>query len=559
MQRIATGCIDDDTPFALVAGGARGQIVTAVSRRAFHDGIHTGMALADARAILPTLRSRPAEPMRDSALLMNLARWSGRYGPARNSDGPDGLWIDTTGVAHLFASGGPASPMGFTGNEASDRTNQRASNKAGGEAPDEAAERALLDDLVNRLAASGLTARAGLADTLGAAHALARYATTTEPATIAPPGTGKAALARLPVEALRLSPPSILLLRRLGLARIGDLYGLPRAALERRFRDATLAARVLTRLDQALGLLAEPCRPITEPPPLSVRRTYAEPLIVSVAIETQVKDLTEDLARRLHAVGQGVRRLALSLYRTDASVTGIGAGTSSACRDPQHLYDLLAVKLTDVDAGFGIDTLVLDAVQIECLDAAQATFATNGTHPCDDTGDPGILIDRLSNRLGPAKVVRLTACASHLPERATAALPALHTALPGTRGGIDGIVHREARRRGAPRPPFLLARPEPIGVLAEIPEGAPARFTWRRRPRRIIRSEGPERIAAEWWLPLQGTSYPPQSGAVRDYYRLEDEAGGRYWVFRLGRYDTQNEIETENEAPPGWYMHGLFP
>ncbi len=543
MQRTEPGAIADDKPFVLVASEARGQVITAVNGPAWRDGIRVGMALADARAMLPGLRSRAAEPARDQALLLQLARWAGRYGPNRNVENMDGLWIDSTGVAHLFApkvSDILSDTVGTTGATVSDQRSDTSSS----------AETALLADLVRRLTASGLTVRAGLADTLGAAHALARFvpAAAGKSCAIAQPGETRAALAPLPVEALRLTPDAVLLLRRLGLGRIGDLYGLPRAALERRFRDRTIAARVLTRLDQALGISAEPCRPLTEPPALSVRRIYAEPLIVSVAIEAEVQGLATDLAERLAAAGQGVRRLALSLYRTDASVATVTAGTSQASRDPRHLFGLIAVKLAGIDAGFGIDAIVLDAESIERLGAEQQALASALGR--DGAVATGVLIDRLANRLGASRVLTLERQASHQPERSVVTIPALASG-DRRRAQLEEPLFAHGR---APRPPFLLPRPEAISVIAEVPEGAPARFTWRRLARAVIKAEGPERIAPEWWRTLHGANLAPIARRVRDYYRLEDEAGGRYWVFRLGLY--QQEAE---DGAPAWYMHGLFP
>lgn len=535
MARLAPADCSDDVPLALIASEVRGQIVTAVNGGAYREGIRAGMALADARAILPGLATRMAEPGHDRTLLRRLTRWAGRYGPGRNCDGDDGLWVDITGVAHLFV---PRSSRPHPAPRPSYE--------------DAAGETALLRDIVGRLGAAGLTARAGLADTLGAAHALARFASLGEGGkgartAVAPPGETRAALAMLPVDALRLEPATLTLLKRLGLRRIGDLYGLPRAALERRFRDASIATRVLARLDQALGISAEPRRPLVEAPAFSVRRSFAEPLIVSEAIEAEVKAMTAGLVRHLTAAGQGVRRILLSLYRTDASVAVIAAGTSRASRDPVHLLGLLAVKLAGVDAGFGIDVLTLDAMRVERLDAIQAGLdATAGAGALTTAGRTSVLIDRLANRLGPGKVLRLEPRASHVPERSAAAIPALYADEP--RPPASPLVSR------APRPPFLLSKPEPISVVAEIPEGAPARFVWRRLARRIVKAEGPERIEPEWWRPLRGVEMTPMTASVRDYYRLEDEGGGGYWVFRLGLYRDEDAA-----AMPGWYMHGLFP
>ncbi len=222
-----------DRPLALVAHGAHGLEITAPNEAARALRVRGGAGLADTRAALPGLITLPADHAGDREDLVRLAHWCGRYGPARHVDGEDGLWIDITGVAHLFAT-----------------------------EPDDDGERALLADLAARFFRLGLTVRAACADTLGAAHALARFATPPgDTCVIAPPGGVSDALAPLPVAALRIDADAIRLLERLGLRRIGQLYGLPRAALERRFRalnrrdepGAATIATVLLRLDQALG------------------------------------------------------------------------------------------------------------------------------------------------------------------------------------------------------------------------------------------------------------------------------------------------------------------
>ena len=419
-----------------------------------------GQALADARAGLPALLSRPAELRRDRMALLRLARWCGRYGPNRHADGEDGLWIEVTGVAHLY----------------------------GGEAR-------LLEDLCAKLARFQLTARAALADTLGAAHALARFAPST--ASIAPPGETEAQLARLPIEALRLEAQTVLLLRRLGLKRIGQLYALPRAALQRRFRSADAAEAVLCRLDQALGVRSEPRRPLAEPPALFVERPFADPLISPEGLAAETARLCAELCRSLDARNLGARRICLQLYRADGTVAEARAGLSFPCRSPEHLMALLQEKLPHLDAGFGIDALVLSALHVERRGAEQTALGPR-LGPAT-AGDAARLVDRLANRLGADRVLRLEPRASHIPERAEALRPALNALR--MRHDADSLP-----RGRASRPPFLLSAPEPIDVIAEVPEGPPARFTWRRVERRVARAQGPERVAPEWWREIGARS-----------------------------------------------------
>jgi protein ImuB len=497
LARAAPQAVPKDACLALVETGSHGIRITAVTRRAAEEGVRIGQSLADARAALPALLSRPAEPHRDARALLKLARWCGRYGPNRNVEGADGLWVDITGVAHLY----------------------------GGEA-------CLLDDLLARLTRFGLTARAGLADTPGAAHALARYAAS--PA-VAPAGTTQKHIAPLPVEALRLSPDTVLLLKRLGLRRVGQLFSLPRSALQRRFRSAAAAEAVLRRLDQALGIAPEPSPPLLEPPVLFMQRAFPEPLISTAGLEAETGRLSDELCAVLAARNLGTRRIMLSLYRADGTVAEVRAGLSVASRTPKHLTALVCEKLQNIDAGFGVDALVLAALQVEERAPAQTAL---GAGVAGKAG-PTELIDRLANRLGAARVTRIEPRASHVPERAEVRVSALADSAP--------LAERRLPLRALPsRPQFLLAPPEPIGVIAEIPEGPPARFTWRRVERRIVRAQGPERIAPEWWREI-GT----KKSRTRDYYRIEDEGGAAYWVFREGFY-------RGGEETPSWFMHGLF-
>jgi len=530
--------VPDDKPFALVAGGGNGIRISALNMQAAREGLRVGSSLADARAAVPSLVSHPAEPERDRQALHRLALWLGRYGPARNVEGCDGVWIDTTGVAHLF----------------------------GGEAK-------LLEDLVRRLSAFSITTRAGLAGTPGAAHALARFATERRAAVLAPDGEAAtaAALASLPIDALRLAPETAILLKRLGLARIGQLLDLPRTSLERRFsseassrrkvtqtkaKAKALAEAVLVRLDQALGRTGEPRAALGEPPVLSERRSWSEPLISSEALVCEIGGLAQDLSRSLKAAGLGARRIALHLYRADGSVAHAGAGLARASAEAEHFMRLLNEKLAALDAGFGIDVAVLDAVMAEPLDPEQATLGHGGQAPEQAIAS---LVDRLANRLGSKNVFRLAPHASHIPERAAV------RARPLTAG--PGLILAEARP--GERPFLLLSPPEPISVMAEVPDGPPMRFTWRRVAYAVTKAAGPERIAPEWWRhlaqPGEARSMPGDVGLegeiidpaarekTRDYYVAETEDGARFWMFREGFYGT-----ADAGGAPRWFLHGLF-
>ncbi|MGE5267278.1 MAG: DNA polymerase Y family protein [Deltaproteobacteria bacterium] len=537
LKRHRSGAVPDDKPFALVDGGAHGIHITAVNRRAAREGLRAGLSLADARAAVPILVSHPADTERDRRALERLALWLGRFGPHRNVEGTDGVWIDTTGVAHLFGS-----------------------------------ETELLEDLVQRLSAFGITARAGLAGTPGASYALARFATLRSRTILAPPGEDAtlAALSALPVDALRLSPDTVILLKRLGLARIGQLAELPRASLERRFqseassrsragqaRSKALADAVLVRLDQALGRTDEPRAGLGEPPVLSERRSWGEPLTSSEALVLEIRGLAEDLSRSLKTAGLGARRIALTLYRADGTVAHADAGLARASADASHFMRLLDEKLGTIDAGFGIDVAALDAVLVQSLDPEQTTLGRSGGVPEQAVA---ALVDRLANRLGAKNVFRLAPHASHIPERAAVRMaPLAPFAEPGT----------SFAQTPGERPLLLLSPPEPITVMAEVPDGPPLRFTWRRVVYAVARAAGPERIAPEWWRHLpnrDAKAEPPEDDGTggeiidlsqcertRDYYVAETGDGARFWMFREGFYGAADAA-----GAPRWFLHGLF-
>lgn len=527
LKRVMPAAVPADVPFVLVDLAKRGIVITAVNAVAARAGLEIGMALTDARALVPDLRARPAERVADTTALFKLIRWAGRYGPYRNTDGDDSLWVDVTGVAHLYGG-----------------------------------EDAMLEDLIRRLAAFGIPARVGLADTLGCAHALARFVASAErPWVLAPANASREVLANLPVAGLRLDAAAVVLLRRLGLRTIGQLYALPRESLARRFRSEDVAGVVLIRLDQALAVTAEPLRSLYTPPPCAVQRNFSEPLISSEAIENITGELCAELAAQLTERGLGARYISLLLYRADGTVGEVKAGMRSPCRDGRHMMGLLKEKLMAVDAGFGIDGLLLAAVNTDPLQSTQTGFAESEAL---ESYDPGPLIDRLSNRLGAHAVTRLAAQSSHIPERA-------EVRVAGIRPSGDTERKRSLTAskyeppwpygKGPRRPPFVLTRPEPIAVVAEVPDGPPARFTWRRVERRIARAEGPERIAPEWWRHLRTKDTPTQNPArPRDYFTIEDEQGAAYWVFRHGLYGGGDEdgCDDGHDDGPRWFLHGLF-
>ena len=482
------------------------------------EGVQVGQSLADARALYPALAIRQADPAQDLKALDALSAACERYTPWVAIDpfggglgnGVDsglsgaGLWLDITGCAHLFGG-----------------------------------EEALLDDLLHRLTKAGYHARAGLAATAGAAWALARFAAHNQnPGVILPAGQNiTAAIASLPMAGLRLDGDAVEGLERMGLRKIGDLYSVPRAPLSGRFGGS-----VLRRLDQALGALEETLSPRRPPPAFYSRLAFADPIGRREDIEAALARLLELLCADLEKSNQGARRLVLSLFRIDNTIVRVHAGTSRPNRDLAHLARLFQEELDKVDPGFGIDAVVLVATETNTL-AARQTGLNGGV---DDVTQENAakLVDRLAGRLGPGNITRLQPIASHLPERAnreTSASKALE----------DGDQDWKGPVRRPPRPLQLLTQPLPIDVMAPVPDGPPVLFRWRKRQHRVRAAEGPERITPEWWR-IEGDNRDtrPLSNDVRDYYRVEDEEGKRFWLYREGLY--------RPDLPPTWYIHGFF-
>jgi protein ImuB len=509
---LGTSAPADEPPFATVitAGGRR--LIAAVNPAASAAGLAPGMPLADALSFQPALATSSAEPEADAAALNRLAEWCGRYSPWTAPDGAGGVKIEIAGCAHLW----------------------------GGEAK-------LAADLARRLArplnaTGGITHRIAIAGTLGAAWALARFAAGAGQPALPEPGGERAALAPLPVEALRLDSMTAAGLRRVGLRRIAELYPMPRDALARRFGE-----QVARRLDQALGDLPEPLSPLGEAPTRRVRLSFAEPIADPADLFRAAERLTQDLVARLAREGLGARRLGLAFHRVDGRVEHIRLGTARPSRDPRHLAGLFAAQFETVDPGPGVEDMILAVFAAEQLPPEQIGFS-NGIEAT--AGGVAPLLDRIGARLGLAALSRIEPRESHLPERASVAVNIAAKPPPQPTPACGGGSSRSGRVGAIskpPRPVRLFAPPEPIEALWLLPDDPPFRFTWRRRPHRVRRAGGPERIAEEWWT--AGDSAPGLGGAVRDYYRVEDEAGRRFWLVRAG---------LPGGPPPRWFMHGVF-
>ncbi|SLN39002.1 DNA polymerase IV [Oceanibacterium hippocampi] len=483
--------------------------LAAVDAVAAGEGVGPGMTLADARAVLPSLRVAMADPVGDRAALEALADWCGRWSPWTATDGADGLVLEITGVAHLF----------------------------GGEEAFAALIAGTLDGL-------GLSARIAVADSPAAGWALARFADAGGRPLIVPAGEGAAALDPLPVAALRLEADTVAALDGLGLRTIGALAGLARGPLVHRFGPG-----VMRRLDRALAREDEPVTPRRPPAACRSRLAWPEPIGHLADIEAATGQLLDTLVDMLDRRGEGARRLELALYRVDGEVRRVTVGTSLPSRTSGHLMRLFRERIGDLDLGFGVETMILSCLVAAPLPPRQAALPADRAAGADPAARPGLtasaameslgeLVDRLENRLGPRRVVRARPFGSHLPERAVERVPALGEPFSGGVTWPGGIV----------RPLRLLPVPEPVEVEAAGPGAVPDFFRWRRIGYRVARAEGPERLGPEWWHEVAAQS--------RDYYRIEDLEGRRFWLFRQGLLRERGPAA--ERAGLDWFLHGLF-
>ena len=523
-------------PFAIVGDQNGAQVLTSLNIEAESAGLRLDQPLRDASAMCPNLLTQAADPLAEAAFLTVLRRWVAKFSPWVAEEPPASLVIDLTGCAHLF----------------------------GGEA-------ALLAQIEQDCTDLGLTMRAGIADTRGAAWALARYAgrqamptrngdaidqearatrsravkrrgwerggdapsSTVAPMAqgmIATPGHMRQVLGDLPLAALRLSADAIEGLNRLGLRRVRDIMDLPRAALARRFGTDTLR-----RLDQALGLEPEPVAPARAPLHFATRLTFPDPIGLTEDITAGLDRILPPLCDKLRASARGARRLRLEAYRSDGRVERVEVGLARPADRPDAIRPLILLKLDRIDPGFGIDCLRLEALETEPLHPVQhrGHGEASAAASARQTSDHALadLIGKLGARLGTEAVTRLHPGESHIPEKAAQTLAAAwsepHAApWPAPR---------------APRP-LTLFRPEAITAPEDDPT-PPARFRWRRRDLVTRVAAGPERIGPEWWL-----DDPDWRSGPRDYWRVEVEGGERLWLY----------YAHGGEMSGGWYCHGLF-
>jgi protein ImuB len=484
----------DSAPLVLSLKSANTRIVYAADDCAARAGLKAGMPLASARAMVNDLRIVEADVPADEAMLARIADWCDRFTPFVALDAPHGLLLDITGVSHLFGG-----------------------------------ETAMLKRIRESFRVQGFLAHGAIAGTATAARALARFAS----GAVAAPGAEGSATAPLPVAALDLGPADTLALNRAGLKTIAQVAARSRAELTARF-----GKEMVFKLDRARGRSEKPISPRRRLPDYSAEQRFAEPVTSEDFILDALQSLAASLCAVLEERGQGARALEASFFRTDGIVRRIGIETARPLRDAGVIAKLFHTRIgalhDELDPGFGFDLVRLAVPQAERLMPESVGLEARP----DDDREIAFLIDRLAARFGAHRVFAFQPQDTHIPEAAGVAVPAQHA--------DDTDLAWEPRLAGEPprRPLRLFARPEPIEALAEVPDGPPYRFRWRRVMHTVRLAEGPERIAMEWWA-----HQDPRP--TRDYFRVEDDAGRRFWLYRDGLYGRE-------QFAPKWYVHGLF-
>ena len=468
--------------------------ISACDRRAIKLGLRPGLTLADARARIPDLVALDAQPEADARFIQRLAAFCDRFTPLVALDPPHGLMLDITGCAHLFGG-----------------------------------EEGLVELIAGKMRAGRLGIRSAIAGTPEAARAASRFGR----GGIIPPGGDEAMARGLPLAALELPAETTTALSRAGLKTLADLADRPSMTLSSRFGEA-----LVTRLRRILGREDTRITPLRPPPDCVVERHFAEPMLDMDGLETVIERLIGEAARVLELRGEGGRVFEISIFRTDGAVRRLTIETGRPSRDARAILRLWRERvdtLSDpLDPGFGFDAVRLAVPLCEPLNQAQVNLDGRAVEE-DAVAD---LVDRLVTRFGRDRVLRFAALDSHDPRREARAISA---AAP-----LGKEISWPAPEPDAPpaRPLQLFEPPQPIETLAQVPDGPPLRFRWRRVLHEIARAEGPERIAPEWWR--DGPSEP-----IRDYYRVEDAQGRRFWLFRAGLYERDSEM-------PRWFLHGLF-
>jgi protein ImuB len=472
-----------DAPLVLVAKIDNALRLSAIDRKATSLGLTVGQPLANARAMLPALKAVVANDTADARLLTQIADWCDRFTPSVALDGPRHLLLDVTGASHLFGG-----------------------------------EQAILNRIRTSLQAQGFIVRSALAGTALAARALACYR---DGAVIAS-GEEEKAMTPLPVEALNLDAVTTHAFRRAGLKTVGQVASRKRSEMTARFGAAMVAT-----LDLAFGRIQKPITPRTPLPDYWREQNFAEPVATEEVIRATLKSLATALSKILERHGEGARRLEAVFFRADGAVLRIAIEMGVPTREPAIIERLFREKLDalidPLDPGFGFDLIRLSAARVEQFISESIDLDANANAKFEIN----FLVDRLATRFGHHRILAFQPNDTHIPEAAWVAVPAQHVQ-------PQKIFWRQLRKaQNAPRRPLrLFARPEPVDFMTA------QHFMWRKTRRVVMQCEGPERIAMEWWR-----HETPQ--LARDYFRVEDAEGRRYWLYRKG-------------TPPQWFVHGVF-
>ncbi len=471
-----------DKPFLLYAPEHGRMVVRAASQNLTREGISPGMVVADVRAIFPEVEVFPEDTVAERKLLKDLAEWCLRYTPVVATDSPNGLILDISGCPHLWGG-----------------------------------ERSYLEAIITRLRKGGYDVRAAIADTVGAVWAVAHYG---KNETIVESGKQEEALSPLSPAALRLESSTLQRMEKLGFRQIGQILGIPRLNLRRRFGDD-----MLVRLEQALGSVQEFLQPIQPAPVYEERLPCLEPIRTAPGIEIALKRLLETMCERFFREGKGMHTGIFKGFRIDGETVQISIGTNRASRNAAHLFKLFELKIPELEPALGIELFTLEVSMVEDIIETQEALWSTATR---DQAAVSELLDNIAGKVGMQTIHRYLPQEHHWPESSVKEVSSLEKQ-PETEWLTD-----------RPRPIHLLSKPQPIEVMVMLPDYPPMHFRHKGELIRIVRADGPERIEQEWWL---------QSGPPRDYYRVEDENGVRYWLFRLGLYETLR---------PQWFLHGYF-
>jgi protein ImuB len=492
-----------DEPSVVVAKQHNALQIFAFDDAAARLGLEVGLPLANARAICPQLRVYDADEAADAQALNAIAEWCDRFTPLVALDSPHGLFLDITGCVHLF----------------------------GGEA-------AMMRLMCDVLTAQGFAVSAAIAGTSICARTMTRHVH----GRIVRDGEEADAVKPLPVSALGAGAAIVTGLRRAGLKTIGDVACRARHEITARF-----GADFTTLLEQALGQSDAPISPRKPLPDYIVEKRFAEPVATEAVISATLSGLAGMLVAAMAQQGKGARRLEARFFRTDGAVRTIIVDTGQPVTRAEVIDRLFRERLSalsdPLDPGFGFDLIRLSSSRTELVVQQQRDLDAN----VHDNDELTALIDRIAARIGGRRVVVHLPQDTHIPERAVLAAPAQHHLAAAT------CAVWPARAGGEPplRPLRLFERPEQIKVIAQVPDGPPARFVWRRATHAVVRAEGPERVAMEWWR-AEGETL------TRDYFRVEDETGLRFWLYRDGLYDREIVQEEGKAVHPTWFMHGLF-